>query len=151
MSLFWLRDRIAKLKPCQINVLAEIAKFNARQIFLLYDNNVQTTVLFTKPPSPFLYQIPQTLYCFSTATCYCSKLLTLTLQSYTYLKSCPLFKQSWEKVRNSLAVREDSPNGWNCFLQVWTVCCQPQTGSQGRYIMLMNERLGNIGTRKAGR
>ena len=32
------------------------------------------------------------------------------------------------KLEISLAVREDSPNGWNYFLQVWTVCRQPQTG-----------------------
>ena len=36
-------------------------------------------------------------------------------------------------------------------MQVWTVCCQPQTGSQGRHIMLTNESLENIGMREAGR
>jgi len=37
--IFWLRDRIAKLKTRQIkkyDVLVEIVKFNARQIFPLY-------------------------------------------------------------------------------------------------------------------
>ena len=39
--IFWLRDRIAKFKPCQIlkySVLAKIDKINARQILLLYGN-----------------------------------------------------------------------------------------------------------------
>ena len=49
------------------------------------------------------------------------------------------------KLGISLAVREDLPKGWNYFLQVWTMCCQPQTGSQGRHIMLTNESLENIG------
>jgi len=31
--IFWLGDQIAKLKTCQISILAKIAKFNARQFF----------------------------------------------------------------------------------------------------------------------